>query len=124
MAIFGKWKVSAPATATDVVQDDSQLPSALDLEKRQHGSSKTEVIPQTRNEKIDPVLEKVVVRKMDWRVVSLVTALYVLAFLDRSNIGNARIAGMREDLKLEGSDYQWLLNMHVLRRSLGITQNS
>ena len=121
MAIFSKWKASAPATATDVVEDDSHLPSALDLEKKQHGS---EVIPQTRNEKIDPALEKIVVRKMDWRIVSLVTALYVLAFLDRSNIGNARIAGMREDLKLEGSDYQWLLNMYVLRRQLGKVQDS
>lgn len=121
MAIFSQWKASAPATATDVVEDDSQLPSALDLEKKEHGS---EIIPQTRNEKIDPVLEKIVVRKMDLRIVSLVTALYVLAFLDRSNIGNARIAGMREDLKLEGSDYQWLLNMYVHGRWLEEAQRS
>ncbi|KAL8950445.1 MAG: hypothetical protein Q9222_003513 [Ikaeria aurantiellina] len=34
----------------------------------------------------------------------------LLAFLDRSNIGNARIAGMEEDLDLHGNRYQWLLN--------------
>ena len=36
---------------------------------------------------IDPVLEKRVRRKMDMRIVPLVSALYLLSFLDRSNIG-------------------------------------
>ncbi|KAF2422445.1 MFS general substrate transporter [Tothia fuscella] len=49
---------------------------------------------------IDPVVEKRVVRKSDMHVVPLVMALYLLAYLDRSNIGNARIAGMEEDLEL------------------------
>ena len=32
-------------------------------------------------------LEKSVVRKLDWNLVPLVSGLYLLAFLDRSNIG-------------------------------------
>ena len=36
---------------------------------------------------IDPVVEKRVVRKLDWNLVPLLMALYLLAFLDRSNIG-------------------------------------
>lgn len=36
---------------------------------------------------IDPVIEKRVRRKLDKHVVPLLSALYLLAFLDRSNIG-------------------------------------
>lgn len=35
----------------------------------------------------------------------LLTLLYLLSFLDRSNIGNARIAGMDKELNLTGSEY-------------------
>lgn len=38
----------------------------------------------------------------------------MLAFLDRSNIGNARIAGMAKDLKLVGEKYDWLLTMFYI----------
>ncbi|KAL1621667.1 hypothetical protein SLS56_009065 [Neofusicoccum ribis] len=63
---------------------------------------------------IDPAAEKRVVRKLDFHVVPLVMALYLLAFLDRSNIGNAKIAGMEEDLELEGDRYDWLLTIFYI----------
>jgi hypothetical protein len=31
---------------------------------------------------------------------------YLIAFLDRSNIGNARVAGLQKDLKLTDVEYQ------------------
>ena len=31
--------------------------------------------------------------------------LYLLSFLDRTNIGNARLAGMEKDLGMGGHDY-------------------
>ncbi len=40
---------------------------------------------------IDPEIEKRVVRKLDRRVVPLVALLYLVAFLDRSNIGYVSI---------------------------------
>jgi hypothetical protein len=46
-----------------------------------------EVMPA---EQIDPVIEKRVRRKLDTHIVPLLSALYLLAFLDRSNIGYAR----------------------------------
>ena len=42
-------------------------------------------VPTT--EEIDPVIAKRVRRKLDTHVVPLLGALYLLAFLDRSNIG-------------------------------------
>lgn len=56
--------------------------------------------------------EKAVVRKFDRRLVVFVALLYLLAFLDRSNIGNARIAGMDDDLQSDPPRdgwYEWAL---------------
>jgi hypothetical protein len=64
--------------------------------------------------RIDPAMEKRVVRKIDMRVTPLVTFLFLLSFLDRSNIGNARIAGMEDDLDLVGDRYDWLLTIFYI----------
>ena len=64
--------------------------------------------------RIDPEEEKRVVRKIDLRVMPLVTFLFLLSFLDRSNIGNARIAGMEKDLDLVGNRYDWLLTIFYI----------
>lgn len=64
---------------------------------------------------IDPALEKRVLRKLDRNLVSLVSVLYLLAFLDRSNIGNAKIAGMQHDLHLTSGSYTWLLTICTCR---------
>ncbi|KAJ6485814.1 major facilitator superfamily domain-containing protein [Mycena sanguinolenta] len=51
-------------------------------------------------------LDKTVRRTVDIRLIPLITILYLCCFLDRSNLGNARIVGMAEDLKLSGMRYQ------------------
>ncbi|ODQ55156.1 MFS general substrate transporter [Saitoella complicata NRRL Y-17804] len=51
---------------------------------------------------IDPVAEKRLRRKLDFRILPLVSLMYLVAFIDRANIGNARIAGMETDLDLKG----------------------
>jgi hypothetical protein len=59
-------------------------------------------------------LERRVRRKLDWNIVPMITVIYMLAVLDRSNIGNAKIAGMQQDLNLTGNDYQWLLTIFYI----------
>ncbi|KAI0268861.1 MFS general substrate transporter [Gloeopeniophorella convolvens] len=44
-------------------------------------------------------------RKLDVYLLPFVSLLYLLSFLDRSNIGNARVAGMSKDLHLVGLRY-------------------
>ncbi|KAI9724082.1 MAG: hypothetical protein M1812_000801 [Candelaria pacifica] len=56
-----------------------------------------------------PDEEQAVVKKFDRRLVLFMAFLYMLSFLDRSNIGNARIAGLTRDLRLTSSQYEWLL---------------
>uniref|UniRef100_A0A060T1F9 ARAD1C20174p n=1 Tax=Blastobotrys adeninivorans TaxID=409370 RepID=A0A060T1F9_BLAAD len=58
--------------------------------------------------------EKKVVRKMDLNIVSFVSALYLLAFLDRGNIGNANTAGMSKDLGITNKQYEWFLTIFYI----------
>ncbi|KAI0104590.1 putative MFS transporter [Daldinia grandis] len=63
---------------------------------------------------IDPALERRVRRKIDRRLIPLVMGLYLVAFLDRSNIGNAETAGMSKDLGFDDAQYQWLLTIFYI----------
>jgi hypothetical protein len=74
---------------------------------------------------IDPAAEKKLLRKIDLHVVPILWFLFMyvavfvliapsvdadlrfirLAFLDRTNIGNAKIQGMTDDLNMTGDDY-------------------
>lgn len=56
-----------------------------------------------------PDEERAVRRKLDRCLVLFVAFLYMLSFLDRSNIGNARVAGLIDDLHLSSSQFDWLL---------------
>jgi MFS family permease len=56
-----------------------------------------------------PDEERRVRRKLDIRLVLFVALLYLFSFLDRSNIGNAKIAGLTDDLRLDDNQYEWLL---------------
>ncbi|GAA6014330.1 hypothetical protein JCM10207_005423 [Rhodosporidiobolus poonsookiae] len=47
-----------------------------------------------------PEEERKVVRKVDWALLPGLTFLYLLSFLDRSNIGNAKLFNMLDDIGL------------------------
>lgn len=51
--------------------------------------------------------EKKILRKMDLRLIPMLALLYLLSFLDRGNIGNAKIEGLTEDLNMTGAQYNW-----------------
>jgi hypothetical protein len=51
-------------------------------------------------------LERKTVLKLDLLLVPLMCGLYLLAFMDRANIGNTRVAGLQEDLKMSDHQYQ------------------
>ncbi|KAK6364978.1 hypothetical protein LTS17_011674 [Exophiala oligosperma] len=53
----------------------------------------------------DKKATKRLIRKMDWALLPFLALLYLLSFLDRTNIGNARLAGIEEDLGMSGLDY-------------------
>ncbi|RSM15177.1 hypothetical protein CDV31_005111 [Fusarium ambrosium] len=49
--------------------------------------------------------KKAIIRKVDLRLVPMLVLLYLIAYLDKTNIGNAKIEGMTEDLELKGIQY-------------------
>jgi len=59
------------------------------------------------NEEIikDKSLERRVTRKVDIRLVPMLCALYMTAYLDRTNIGNAKLLGLRKDLNMPSNGY-------------------
>lgn len=60
---------------------------------------------------VDPVVEAQLVRKLDRHIIPMVMLLYLCSFLDRVNIGNARLYGMEPDLDLKGNRYQTAVSM-------------
>lgn len=49
--------------------------------------------------------EKSLLRKLDWRLLPGVSLLYLVSFLDRSNVANARLDGLVTDLHMSGNEY-------------------
>jgi len=51
-------------------------------------------------------LERKTVTKLDLLLVPSMSILYLLAFLDRTNVGNARVAGLQSELGITDHQYQ------------------
>ncbi|KAI9762658.1 MAG: hypothetical protein M4579_000276 [Chaenotheca gracillima] len=60
---------------------------------------------------VDAALEKQVTRKFDRHIVPWLFGLWLLAFIDRSNIGNAKIDNLVEDLHLSGDQFNIALTI-------------
>ena len=50
-------------------------------------------------------LNKKLLRRIDWRLMPTITVMFLMNYLDRINISNARIAGLQDDLGM--SDTMW-----------------
>ncbi|GAB1522054.1 hypothetical protein RhiTH_005158 [Rhizoctonia solani] len=73
-------------------------------EKTIDGFDSVETSPD--HSEIDLQFERRLIRKMDLRVCPWVMLVYLVSFLDRVNIGNARLFGLEADLGMAGSQYQ------------------
>lgn len=77
----------------------------------QHGrlSTDSSKLSKTEHGQHDSSSERRTILKLDLLLVTTMAILYLLAFLDRSNIGNARVAGLQADLGM--SDHQHQIGM-------------
>ncbi|KAI3482796.1 hypothetical protein L1887_54474 [Cichorium endivia] len=100
-----------------------------ELAQAREASSPGDSIHETKHESIDnhvddddidslnpeqrAALEKSLKKKLDWQIVPLCLMLYLLSFLDRTNIGQARLNGLEQDLKMskDGRDYRIALTI-------------
>ncbi|KAH9480432.1 putative transporter [Psilocybe cubensis] len=58
--------------------------------------------------------DRALVRKIDLRLLPILTLLYLLSFLDRTNIGNAKIVGLTTDLHVSPPEYNTALALYFV----------
>ncbi|KAK1625166.1 major facilitator superfamily domain-containing protein [Colletotrichum phormii] len=70
---------------------------------------------------IDPALSKRLDRKFDIHIIPWLFGIWLFAFIDRSNIGNAKIDGLLEDLDMvTGTKFNVALNWIVKKIRAGV----
>lgn len=57
-------------------------------------------------------------RKVDLNLLPWLCLLYLVSFLDRTNIGNAKIAGLQKDLNLSAGEWQASLAIFFVSYSI------
>jgi hypothetical protein len=90
------------------VETKAAKPTVEEIEFHQNGKLSVvhmETLQVLSEELIDPSIEKSVVRKFDRRIVPWLFGMFLLCFLDRANIGNAKIEGLGEDLHLTSNQF-------------------
>lgn len=91
-------------------------------------------VESTQQNELDEHAMKSVLRKVDIRLMPLLTLLYFFSFLDRINIGivytlvdlvktldlylffegNARLFGLQNDINLSSSEYDWAVSIFFI----------
>ncbi|KAG0702235.1 MFS general substrate transporter [Suillus ampliporus] len=91
-------------------------PSSISSEHKQHdqerledSNSDLENVPM-----LTPEQERKLWRKIDLRLMPILSLMYLLAFLDRGNIGNAKLDGLVTQLDLTGNRYNIALTMFFI----------
>ncbi|GAB0136829.1 hypothetical protein EsDP_00005117 [Epichloe bromicola] len=80
-------------------------------EKNSSGVSNNEQAEALRNYVPNSAEEKKLVRKIDMFLMPILWIMYILNYVDRTNIGNAKIAGMATELSLDDDRYAWVLSV-------------
>ncbi|KIW47279.1 uncharacterized protein PV06_02860 [Exophiala oligosperma] len=63
---------------------------------------------------IDAVAERRLVWKFDLRILPTLAVMYLFNSLDKSNLGNAKTAGLEDDLGLKGDQYNLILSIFFI----------
>jgi hypothetical protein len=83
--------------------------ASCDVEKVEQ--SIIEVPGEERTTHINSKLENSVLQRLDCVVLPIVGMYYLLSIMDRSSLGNARVAGLQQDPKL--TDWQYQTGMFI-----------
>ncbi|KAK0445879.1 major facilitator superfamily domain-containing protein [Armillaria borealis] len=76
-----------------------------------HDSKVSDSEESQRSIQLDAVSARRVWLKLDLFLLPVIAMFYFLSFLDRTNIGNARIAGLQHDLKMTNKQYSIALTV-------------
>ncbi|KAM5365694.1 hypothetical protein ACJA88_012430 [Fusarium oxysporum] len=85
---------------------ESEHKMSLGAEELEHAAEHQDQqrvdVPEEANKRIKNTFDR--------RLLPIVCCLYILSYLDRGNIGNAKTAGAKDDLGLSDSEWAWVLN--------------
>ncbi|KAL8700175.1 MAG: hypothetical protein Q9201_005595 [Fulgogasparrea decipioides] len=90
------------------------LKVALKPEKMDSRDKPEPKITYADDEPIDPALNQRITYRFDRHIIPWLFGIWLLAFIDRSNIGNARIDGLATDLKLDGTKFNIALTVFYI----------
>jgi sugar phosphate permease len=62
--------------------------------------------------------DKKLLRKLDLQLIPWLSFLYLISFLDRTNIGNAKVDGLQQDLGMTDSQYNNSLTIFFVSYSV------
>ncbi|BGP55657.1 hypothetical protein JCM8202v2_003262 [Rhodotorula sphaerocarpa] len=85
----------------DLKRNESASLEKLDNEHAEYAVGADADVPT-----LSPAEEKKLVRKIDFKLVPFLSLLYLLSFLDRVNIGQAKLDGIIPDLGLTANQFQ------------------
>lgn len=100
------------------IQDSASLEKGAAVSIRSPTSS-THLSPP-----FDKAAERRLIRKLDLRILPVLWILYLVNFIDRANIGNAKIQGMEKELNLIGQRFNisvWVFNLGYLVAGIPMT---
>ncbi|ESZ90904.1 hypothetical protein SBOR_8711 [Sclerotinia borealis F-4128] len=88
----------------------SRVPDEVQIheEEKMSESHSSETMASTR---FDTAATKKLVKKLDLRLIPILATIYLVCFLDRTNVGNARLDGLEKDLHMAGLDYNIALSV-------------
>jgi hypothetical protein len=88
----------------EIKSDDVVMLERVDLEDAKNGQTNTPTAAE----------EAAVIRKLDFRIMPLLLLFYTLSVLDRSNLGNAKLAGLPNSIDLSGNNYAFLATIFYI----------
>lgn len=104
---------SSPTPRIDMSANDINEKAS---ERRQEEPSAYNIVPASLKDienlpVVDHAAEARLIRKLDLYIIPPTMLLYLFSFLDRVNVGNARLYGLEEDLGLHGSQFQTAVSL-------------
>ncbi|KAJ5646347.1 vitamin H transporter [Penicillium lividum] len=76
--------------------------------------SSKEIEHAVADETFSPEEEKALVRKIDLMLLPVIWVMYLLSYMDRTNIANAKVSGMEQDLNLTSNQYSVALVVYFV----------
>ncbi|KIX00159.1 uncharacterized protein Z518_10296 [Rhinocladiella mackenziei CBS 650.93] len=101
--------------------DDGQSPS--DNEKHPESGAPVPILDipdpdEGLSEEERRRIDRALLWKLDLQLIPWLAFLYLISFLDRTNIGNAKIDGLQEDLNMTNSEYNDTLTIFFISYSI------